>query len=60
MTISFQPVPSKKFETLNLGNPNWKNRTYQASFRFEGGEFIGESLSTVTYYLTELSPVKDF
>ena len=26
------------------GGFNWKDMIYQASFKFEGGEFIGESL----------------
>ena len=41
VTTGFQPEKSENFEELHRRSPNWKNCTYQASFRFEVGEFKG-------------------
>ena len=45
---SFQPEISENMQALHVRSQedgfNWKDMTYQASFKFEGGQFIGESM----------------
>ena len=44
-------MQSERFGELHRLNSNWKHVTYKASFRFEGGEFIGTFLS---YFINQL------
>jgi len=51
--FSIHPVESENFATLHLSNPNWNDRTYQASFQFVGGDFkafVNNSLRTENIY----------